>query len=140
MILEFTGATGAGKTWLAARVCQNLKERGVRVTNSRDLLLGRHLIRLLGREGVQNIVIELALSAVIISSLKRYREFLAFAWRAGRKYTDSRYLTLKAVRGVWRRIGFYELGRRVEDSVVVVADEGTVHAAHYLFVQLSSIV
>jgi len=140
MILEFTGATGAGKTLLAARVRRSLQRRGIRVTSARDLLLGRQIARLLGQEGVQNIVIELALGAVIVPSLNRYREFLAFAWRAARSYTDSRYLALKALRGVWRQIGFYELGRRMGDSTIVLADEGTVHAAHYLFVQVSSIV
>jgi len=140
MILEFTGATGAGKTSFAARVRRNLQQRGIRVTNGRELLPGLQMAKLLGREGFQNIAIELALSAVIVPSLQRYREFLAFSWRAARSYTDSRYLALKALRGVWRQIGFYELGRRVEDSIVVLADEGTVHAAHYVFVQLSSIV
>ena len=140
MIVEFTGATGAGKTSMAGRVRRKLQERDIRVANARDLLPGRQMAKLLGREGVQNIVIELALSAVIGSSLRRHREFLAFAWRAARSYTDSPYLALKALRGVWRQIGFYELGRRVKDSTVVIVDEGTVHAAHYLFVQLSSIV
>src|SRR6266545_1717422 len=130
MILEFTGATGAGKTSFAARVRRNLQQRGIRVTNGRELLPGLQMAKLLGREGFQNIAIELALSAVIVPSLQRYREFLAFSWRAARSYTDSRYLALKALRGVWRQIGFYELGRRVEDSTVVLADEGTVHAAH----------
>jgi thymidylate kinase len=140
MILEFTGATGAGKTLLAARVRRNLQQRGIPVTYARDLLLGQAIPNLLPREGVQNIFVEMALSAVILPALSRYRDFLAFSWDAAKNYTDSRYLALKALRGVWRQIGFYELGQRQPHSTVVLADEGTVHAAHYLFVQLSSIV
>jgi thymidylate kinase len=140
MILEFTGATGAGKTLLAAQVRRSLQQRGLPVANARDLLLGRSMLNVLGREGVQNVFIELALSVVIVPALARYRDLLAFSWRAARSYTDSRYLALKALRGVWRQIGFYELARRAKRSTIVLADEGTVHAAHYLFVQLSSIV
>jgi broad-specificity NMP kinase len=140
MILEFTGATGAGKTLLAAQVRRRLQQRGIRVVNARDLLLGRPMPNVFGREGVQNVFIELALSAVIIPALARYREFLAFSWRAARSYTDSRYLALKALRGVWRQIGFYELAGQAKPPTIVLSDEGTVHAAHYLFVQLSSIV
>ena len=137
MIVEFTGCTGTGKTNLAAKVQCQLANMGISVVPAQQAVRAQRFINWLPSEGLQNVIVELALTPLIGQSVARYSTFLNFAYHTTHRYGDSPYFALRAYRGVWRQIGLREMIlRRRLDSRIVLFDEGTVHTAHYLFVQL----
>ncbi len=137
MIVEFTGCTGTGKTSLAAKVQCQLANMGISVVRARQEVRAQRFLNWLPSNGLQNMIVELVLTPFIARSVARYSRFLTFSYHAVHRYPRTLFFALRAYRGVWRQIGLHEMTiRRLRDSRIVLFDEGTVHTAHYLFVQV----
>lgn len=143
MQIELIGCTGAGKSTLIQRIRQSCQAQ------ARIALLGDDFVlRWSHLDWVQSYLLRrllvdlLALLACAVSWYK-HREFLRLARRMIAQLPNGVgwYTRLKTARNVLRNLGVYELIQRyATPDQVILLDEGTVHIAHYLFVQPSGAV
>jgi len=131
MIVEFIGSTGSGKTTLISNIQRRLAET-VRVTTSPDLATS-----LLGFKNVTNLTLQ-----------NLEQEFLSFPFLVGKFYKYHAYLshTIKLfwrntrfsmqaihnLRSLERKIGMYEITKRLGKDQVILVDEGPLLALHML--------
>ena len=140
LLVEFIGATGAGKSTLVAALTDALAARGLRVREAHDVILTRHrLAWVSGRHARSALVYFLALLSC--ARCVCGREGRRLSWLAVRLIArDAGGVRIGAglLRNVVKRVGTDRLLRRLRPALgacdVVVCDEGLVHAAHNLFV------
>jgi thymidylate kinase len=138
MIVEFIGSTGAGKTSLISKIHHKLAQTTV-VTTPFCLVAAP-----LGLSGVthptaQNLIQELVAFPFFISSLNRYRKFLAHTIRTFSHNTKFSIHTINNLRSLERKIGLYEITQRYNRDRIILVDEGPILAAH-MFVFAASAV
>ena len=134
MIVEFIGSTGAGKTTLFSEVQGRLARQAPAVTSSFELVAGRLGLQTATHPTVRNVIQDLAGLPYSIGSLPRHRAFMAFALKALARHTGCTVFALNYLRSILRKIGTYEVARRHPHDRIILVDEGTVLAAHLLFV------
>ncbi|HWO71841.1 MAG TPA: AAA family ATPase [Actinomycetota bacterium] len=132
MIVEIVGPSGAGKSTLAAM----LRDPGADPPTllSTDLVLDRPGRRWIRHPTARNLVGDLAALPWLLSAWDRYEGFLRFAARRLRAHAPSALARHNYLRNIVRRVGLHELARRRDIGATIVADEGTLHTAYYLFV------
>jgi thymidylate kinase len=133
VIVEFIGASGAGKTSLARNVVRSLEETHDVVTAS-DLVLGRLGLEEVAAPTARNLVADLSAGVEVLRLNREHRAFLTYALRRLSRHRPKSLQTLNYVRSVVRRLGMDRIARRRGRDVVVLADEGIVLAAYVLFV------
>ena len=129
MIVEFIGSTGAGKTTVLRSVERRLA-KGAPATTSSDIVTG-----LLGLQGVthptlQNLIQEVVGFPFFVSSLYRYRAFVASTLKLLLRDARPNVTTINNLRSLERKLGVYTLIRRITDDRIILVDEGPVLAAH----------
>lgn len=135
MLVEFTGCTGAGKSTLVRRVRETLFELGIETVSSTELVAQRFGLKAVGSPTVENILFDFLVFPQVILSLKRNFKFFVFALQILSRKPASIIGALNYFRSVMRKIGVHELIRRKEyHEQIIIVDEGTIHAAHNLFV------
>jgi thymidylate kinase len=119
MLVEFIGCTGSGKSTIATEVINHLKRSGL---DFESLDLGGHL-----RYDFISLpwFIKYSIHDVKLCSL---------ALVTLRENVDSIANGLNLFRNFAKKVGMYELLRKKTSKRNVIWDEGTVHAAHNLFV------
>src|SRR5204863_351898 len=86
---------------------------------------------------LQNLALDLRGVGETIT-LRRDRDFLAFAMSVIRRDTDRAVTALSACRGVLRKLGVHSvLAREAHGWKAVLVDEGTIHSAHYVLVHVN---
>ncbi|GIV79682.1 MAG: hypothetical protein KatS3mg050_4076 [Litorilinea sp.] len=137
MMVEFIGCTGAGKTTLIREV-QALLAGHARVLNAGDLgaaLLGLPRFR---HPTLINLSQDLLGLPAFLGTLPRQRAFVGFVagtlFQAARREPRQVPILANYWRSIVRKLGVYEMARRFPSEQVVLIDEGTVLAAHLLFV------
>lgn len=136
MIVEFIGASGAGKSTLARALAGRHAPSGD-VTMAWDLVLDRPGLRRIIHPTARNLVAEVATLPAVLKAWPRNRDFTAFARELLRDHARSTFEQLNYQRSILRKVGMHELARR-RGARVVLADEGTVLSAYYLFVYVRS--
>ncbi len=137
MMVEFIGCTGAGKTTLIREV-QRLLAGHTRVLNASDL--GTALLGLprFSHPTLINLSQDLLGLPAFLGTLPRQRAFVGFVvgtlFQAARREPRQAPILANYWRSMVRKLGVYELARRFLSEQVVLIDEGTVLAAHLLFV------
>jgi deoxyadenosine/deoxycytidine kinase len=129
MIVEFIGSTGAGKTTLISEVHHRLATMS-RVTTSIDLALG-----LLGLRGVtsptlQNLVMEFVSLPVFIITFHKHNQFIRHTVKLFWRKTSFSIQTIHNLRSLVRKIGMYEITKRLGKNQIILVDEGPILAAH----------
>jgi thymidylate kinase len=145
LIIEFIGATGAGKSTLVAALIDTLAGQGVRAREANDAVLAWHGLGFVpGRHLRAALVYFFALLSFARSLCGR--EGRRLSWLAVRLILrDAGGLRIGAglLRNLVKRVGTDRLLRKMRpalsDCDVVVCDEGLVHAAHNLFVHAGSL-
>jgi hypothetical protein len=140
MQIELIGCTSAGKSSLAQKLLKGNQQNGVDLVLSYDFVLRwahldwikNHRIRMLSL----NLI---ALFACLLTIRKNFKFYRFVVGVIVRLPADVSYFEkLKIARIVARNMGIYEIVcRKQSDQQVVLADEGTLHIAHYLFVHVS---
>lgn len=138
MIVEFVGSTGAGKTTLISQVQKSLA-RTVRVTSSYELIAGPLGLSEVKQPTARNLLQESVGLPYFLRSLPRHKRFLTFTLRMLARQADLSVFTINNLRSVVRKLGVYEIGRRRKREQIVLVDEGTVLAAHVIFVYSSAV-
>jgi thymidylate kinase len=133
MIVEFIGATGAGKTTLARK----LVDRGVTahpVRMATDLVTDRPGRRWIDDPHAINLLADVTALPSFIRSLDRDREFLRFAFDRLKQHAPSTFAKVNYMRNMVRKLGMYEMTRRADPGTTFLVDEGTILTAYQLFV------
>ena len=130
MLVEFTGCTGAGKTTLVRQTIRILQCRGVTVLHNQPFMPRWRLA-----QTGSNLYWDVQAKWRLIKNNKEYKDFIAFCRHAISKLPCSRFLRANLLRGVVRKVGMYDyLKEKACDGGLALLDEGTVHAAHNIFV------
>lgn len=138
MIIEFIGSTGAGKTTLISKVQRRLATTA-EITTAFDLVAAPLRLRGVTHPTAQNLVQEIVGLPFFIRSLGRHKAFVVFTLRMIARQGKVSFFTLNNLRSLERKIGVYEMIRRYGGKRIVLVDEGTVLAAHNMFVYTSAL-
>jgi len=133
LIVEFIGSTGAGKTTLIAEVRQRL-EKQVEVRSAYEQVSAPLGLRGVSNSSVRNLIQEAVGLPYFLASLGRNRKFLSYALSMLKRQARFSIFTLNNLRSLERKVGVYEILLRRDAKPVVLVDEGTLLAAHNIFV------
>jgi thymidylate kinase len=132
MIVEFIGATGAGKTTLA----RGLVKRGVparQVRMATDLVTDRPGRRSIDDPHVINLLADVSALPSFIRSLDRDRDFVRFAFDRLKRHAPSTFAKVNYRRNIVRKLGMHEMARNGDPRTTFLVDEGTILIAYQLF-------
>ncbi|MEZ4736137.1 MAG: AAA family ATPase [Caldilineaceae bacterium] len=141
MIVEFIGSTGAGKTTLIQHLLATCQRTGVRAMVGTDFVLQQSRLHGIKHQLLRTILINLLALLAALSAWRHNRQLYQFVMRTIRQQPDPAPWREKLVlaKNIFKRIGIYELIRRHgSEQHVYLVDEGTLHVAHSLFVQVSA--
>lgn len=138
MLIELIGCTSAGKSTLARDILRACRERDIELLMGDDFVLKQVRLDWVKGSLARTLLMDLLLSFVCLVTWQNNLEFCAFAGQIILRLPIGRLEKLNMARNVLKKIGVYEIiRRRGSDQQVVLVDEGTLHAAHYLFVHVS---
>lgn len=138
MIVEYIGSTGAGKTTLSSGVQRRLAETAD-VETSFDLAAELLGLQRVTNPTVRNLICDLVGFPFFIRSMYRHKAFIIFALKLLARHANFTFFTVNYLRSIIRKIGMYEMIRRYESDRIILVEEGTVLAAHNLFVYTSTV-
>lgn len=140
MQIELMGCTSAGKSTLAGGILQACREEGNDLVMGYDFVLEQvHLNWMKGRLS-RSLALDLISFFACLVSLRKNRHLYLFAIRLMRRPGIPRLEKLNLLRNVFKKVGVYEtIRRRKPEHQIVLLDEGTLHAAHNLFVHVSAV-
>ena len=124
MLVEFIGCTSSGKSTIAAKVMEKLKSLGIKAI----------LVEVGG-----DIRMDFATLPWFVCFATHNFDFCAFAARIIVHGADSLLVGLNLFRNFAKKMGMYELLRKKKNNLIILSDEGTVHAVHNLFVYANSL-
>lgn len=133
MIVEFIGATGAGKTTMA----RALVRRGANAQPARmatDLLTDRRGRRWIRNPHAINVLADVSAIPSFVRALDRDRDFLRFAFDRLNRHAPSTFARLNYMRNMVRKLGMHEMTKRADRGTTFLVDEGTILTAYQLFV------
>jgi thymidylate kinase len=138
MQIELIGCTGAGKSTLAGRIVEACHACGIEVVRSNDFVLQRVGLHWIERRLARTLLLDVI---SLLTCLVRWRTKLGlyrFTIRTIARLRASWFERLNLARNVFKKIGIHEIVRHhAGDERVVLVDEGSLQAAHNLFVHLS---
>ncbi len=138
VIVEIAGSSGSGKSTLLKEVLRECRERDVPAAAAEDFLMPWLSGVIRRNPTLLNLALDLRSVSEAIT-LRRHREFLAFAMAVIRRDTDRPATALSAYRGVFRKLSAHAaLARKASHGRAVLVDEGTIHSAHYVLVHVNS--
>ncbi len=138
MQIELTGCTGAGKTTLASAIHRACREQGIDFLMSNDFVLKQFRLSWIKSNWVRTLLVDLCSLSVCLATWRNNLELYVFAIQNIFRLPIAQFEKLNLARNVLKKIGIYEIiHRRGPDQQVVLVDEGTLHAAHNLFVHVS---
>ena len=138
MQVELIGCTGAGKSTLALDIIRTCREQGFDVVRSDDFVLGQARLNWIKSSLLRTLCLDLVCLPAWLGSWRKHRAFHAFAIQAILRLPIAWAVKINLIRNVLKKIGVYEIiYQRGTGRQVVLVDEGTLHAAHNLFVHLA---
>lgn len=137
MQIELVGCTSAGKSTLAEKLTDAAGAQGVGLLHADEFALNQIGVGHLRKRSLRAVVTHLVAFWGCTIRGWRHREFILFAYRQLRHAHVSTWQRWNQLRKVLKQLGRYESirsARRCQKPVLV--DEGTLHAAHNLFVHV----
>ena len=136
--IELTGCTGAGKSTLAAALLQARQDREVDLILGDDFVLSQIRLNGIKPRLARTLLLDVSSFSACLATVRSHFELYSFAIRTVLRLPIGGFEKLNIIRNVLKKIGMYEIIRRnASAGQVVLVDEGTLHAAHNLFVHLS---
>ncbi len=136
MLVEFIGCTGAGKTTVLGLVQAEARAEGLPHLEAQSLAVRPlSLPRGWSRSTAWAVPLHLGALWSNLGATREQREFLMLTWRALGAANVSPYQRLNQFRKVVKQLGYFRAASRASsDDTLVLLDEGTLHAAHNVFV------
>ncbi len=141
MQIEIIGATGAGKSTLIKNIIRTNQGGIQSVLTSYDFVLQHFGLGWVRQHKVRMLLLNLLAVTYSMLHWRKYQSLLRFCHTFLRQlppsvaHVDRR----KIARIVLRNIGIYEIvSRYTNQRQVIIADEGILQIAHYLFVHLGT--
>ncbi|MBI1879485.1 MAG: hypothetical protein HYR94_14910 [Chloroflexi bacterium] len=139
MIIEFIGSTGAGKTTLIKHILSTCQREGINALADTDFVLKQSRLNGIKSHLVQAVLINLISLFASLVAWRNNLELYLLAMRIILKLPITWFEKLYLAKNILKRIGVYEIIRRYgSEQQVYLVDEGTLHVAHNLFVQVSA--
>jgi hypothetical protein len=139
MQIELIGCTGAGKSTLASCIVASGHARGIEVVRSDDFVLDRLHLNWVKRRLPRMALMDVISLWTCLVTWRAKPGLYPYVFRvlAGLRRTP-RLERLNVARNVLKKIGIHEIIRRhAGDERIVLVDEGSLQAAHNLFVHCS---
>jgi len=137
MIIEFTGCSGAGKSFFFNKVRLELAKRGCTTYTPFELMLGRRILGLVRLEMLRSLILDILVLFIFIPAYFLNRPILNFAYRiifAHKTINSSSFLSrLNLIRNVTKKIVLDHFLRGRSRGKIVLVDEGTIHISHIIF-------
>ena len=138
MQVEMIGCTSAGKSTLAAAAIEAGARLSLKVVMSDEMILRTLRLNRLRGHLARTLLVDLVAVYFGLLTLRRHWRYYRFALRICRASSGSALARLNLARNALRKIGIFEFIRRHDtENDLVLVDEGTLHAAHNLFVDVS---
>jgi hypothetical protein len=135
MQIELIGCTCAGKSTLARRIVQYCGNWGLQVTLGREFVARRFRLHYIPSRALQILALDLVALCACLATLGKNAALYGFAVRTLFRSPATWYHKYRLLRRVLRQIGICEILRRASpDGPLLLVDEGSLHAAHSLFV------
>jgi hypothetical protein len=137
MHIELIGCTSAGKSRLIQRALRSNGAPGLRLATSYDFVLDWARLGWVRPRRARMLLLNLVALAACLLAWQKNREFYRFGLGVLRRLPARVGLAekLKIARIAARNVGIYEIvSRHRREGQVILADEGTLHIANYLFV------
>jgi hypothetical protein len=139
MQIELIGCTSAGKSTLASCIVASCRARGIGVVRSDDFVLDRLRLNWVRRRLPRTVLMDVISLWTCLVTWRAKPGLYPFVFRVltGLRRTPW-FERLNVARNVLKKIGIHEIIRRhAGDERIVLVDEGSVQAAHNLFVHCS---
>ena len=137
MQVEFTGCTSGGKTTLIRSVVETCGLQGIAAIEAEEFVLGLARLNRVKAKTIRTLLIDLLTLSAALVAWRKHRAFCTFSLRTVARLQTGGFERLNLARNVLKKIGTYELIRCFNRNCsLILVDEGTVHAAHNLFVHL----
>jgi hypothetical protein len=136
--VELIGCTGAGKSTLLTQMLRACRDKSIEAWPGDDFVLSQVGAHRLTSRVARTLLVDLLSLLACLRSGRRNRRVCLFAMRVVWRVPAPRLQKLNLTRNVLKKIGIYEIIRAGKHRPgIVIVDEGTLHAAHNLFVHLS---
>ena len=135
MQIELTGPTMAGKSTLAGAIPALGRESGIDIIAADAFILGRLGLNGIGNKTARTLIIDVIALATCLVHWRRYRPFIAFSLGMIRGLVAPISIKANLARNILKKVGIHAfIAARTVNGPMVLVDEGTLHAAHNLFV------
>jgi thymidylate kinase len=139
MQIELIGCTSAGKSTLASGIVSSCRQRGIALLTSDEFVLKQIWLDWIPNYLLRTILVDFCSLIACLATWQTNSEFYIFAVRLILRLPIRWHEKPNLIRNVLKKIGIYEIIRcRNGGDQVVIVDEGTLHAAHNLFVHISA--
>lgn len=135
MQIELVGCTSAGKSTLATQITDAARAEGIDLLLADEFAVDQLGLGHLRKRWLRAVVVHIVALWGCVSKGRRHARFIKFSYRELRETKISRRQQWNQLRKVLKQLGRYEVirgGRQSQTPVLV--DEGTLHAAHNLFI------
>jgi deoxyadenosine/deoxycytidine kinase len=132
-VVEFVGPSGAGKTSLIKRLHMH-DEASCPILLASNMVMDRPGRRWITNPTLTNVVTDFTVLPAFVSGVRRYEDFVRFAFARLQQYAMTRFMQYNYMREVVRNVGMQEFARRASSTSAIVVDEGAVLTASHLFV------
>jgi len=140
MIVELIGCTGAGKSTVFKSMLQVCREMKIEASGSDVFILRKiHLNNIKNYYSRVFLIDIISLLMCLYSSRKHFKLYSLVLKILQNSPASIRFFEkLNILRNTFKQIGIYEFARRYNSTnEIIMMDEGTLHTAHYLFVNIS---
>ncbi len=141
MQVELIGCTGAGKSTFAEHFIEECAAKQINAVTSVDYLLGKVGLNWVSSRIARALLIDVVCLPGCIGALLKDPAPLIFGIKSvfSLKGQVGVFNRINLLRNVVKKFGVYHLiGSASRDDLVIVVDEGTLHAAHNLFVHVDA--
>lgn len=141
MQIELIGCTNSGKSTLLNGILKFCHEHDIDATTGDEFVLKLTRLNWIKGYYLRTLLLDIISLFSVLFTSKVNLKFTVFVLKVIFNLPNeiSWYVKLNLLRNTIKKLGIYHFVRRFSsEGKIVLMDEGTVHSAHYLFVNLNS--
>lgn len=141
MQIELIGCTGVGKSTLVKKMLQSCREKGIVASTGDQFVLKQANLDWVRNYIFRTILVDIITLSACLLTFRSNSKFYRLVIEVIHKLPSSVNLfeKLNIIRNTFKKLGTVEIIRyRNSNQQIIFLDEGTIHTAHYVFVQIST--